>query len=419
MLFCGLLFFLFLITIRPQDFISGMLGARIVFVLMGLLLFSWAMSPIPKKIFVTLQEKYWGLFFVAIVVSTLSANWMSYTLDVTIETIKLTLIFYFLITILNDKKKLKVALWTIMVLMTIVGLICIGQYYGHDITGKGMAWADDKQVWQIRGIGIFDNPNDVAYSVVLTLPFALGLIFHSGKVFSRIWGIIFLCVSVYTITITHSRGGYLAGVVSCISWFYLSITNKNIKRFTFLVGMACVLFAFKMQAGDYREDGSSMGRVEAWAAGMEMFEWHPIIGVGKDQFREHHERDSHNSYVRAGAELGFIGLYAFLGILYSSAAFLISRERAVSGIKWALYHKSILVYLSAYMVASIFSTRTYDIIMMVMLALTTVLNRFYLDEQNINGRDIQLFQGHLLNKHVFSLTIAVLIVWKAFLMQVW
>lgn len=71
--------------------------------------------------------------------------------------------------------------------------------------------------------------------------------------------------------------------------------------------------AFSAQTGDYRDDNSSMGRIEAWVAGMSMLQQHPLVGVGKGQFLEHYSRDSHNSFVRAGAESGSLDSMHLLG----------------------------------------------------------------------------------------------------------
>jgi O-antigen ligase len=60
-----------------------------------------------------------------------------------------------------------------------------------------------------------------------------------------------------------------------------------------------------------------MERLEAWHAGMQMFRSSPLWGVGKSHFTEHHGITAHNTFVLESAELGFVGLVLWVGILYT------------------------------------------------------------------------------------------------------
>jgi O-antigen ligase len=419
MLFFGLLLFIFLVTIRPQDFISGLMGARIVLYLMAVLLIGWLLSPVPKKMFRTSGDKFIGLFFLSMVISTLSVKWITYSVNTAIDTLKLALIYFFIVTIIENEQRFKIVTWTLVILMSVVGGISVLQYHGYDITGEGMIWSDDKQAWQIRGIGIFDNPNDIAYSVVLVVPFALGLIVQSRTFISYVGATILLGISSYAILITRSRGGYLATMVCLITWLNLRISGKTLKRVMILLGLIGIIGVFSIQTGGYREDSSAMGRVEAWVAGMSMLQSHPVIGVGKGQFREYHKRDSHNSYVRAGAELGLVGLYAFLGIIYAAFTFLLAKDVQIATVNWKLYNISYISYLSSFAVASLFSTRTYDMIFLVVIALVAVFKRLSMDKLENDENMAVIKEESVLNKYVFALTILCVIIWKLFLVQTW
>jgi len=418
MLFFGFLVFIFLIIIRPQDFWAPVMGTRIVFYTMGVLLVVWIFSSIPKNLFQTALDKFVGLFFLAIIVSTLSVNWVSYSVEITIETFKQALIYFFAVTIIDDDQKFKLASWTLIVLMTVLAGVSILQYYGINITGAEMMWSDVKRVWQITMVGIFDNPNDIAYSVVLVIPFALGLFFHSNTYYTRISAIILFGISGYCIYISKSRGGYLAATFCILTWLFLWINNKTFKKAALVIGFIGLLSAFYVQSKDYREEGSAMGRVDAWVAGMHMLESSPIIGVGKGQFREHHKRDSHSSYVRAGSELGLMGLYAFVGIIYSALIFLIPAGVASPDKKWKIYQFGYISYLAAFVVASLFSTRTYDIVFLVVIALIANLKRVTIGKIK-DYEDLEDVNEGLMNKQVVKLTILTLFMWKIFLIQTW
>ena len=419
MLNFGLYLLLILIIIRPQDFVPGLRGQPIVFIFMAVLALGWILSPVDKKIFRTSQDKFVGLLFICIIISTISANWISYSVDITVETLKIAFIYFFTVSVLENENKFKTASWVMIGLMTIVALMGILQHFGYDITGAGMSWANDKKVWQIKGIGNFDNPNDLAYSVVLIVPFALGLMIQS-KIVIKIFAILLLAIAVYCIYLTKSRGGLLALSSSIFVWWYLWVSGKALKRLAVFIMAIGLLGVFAIQTKSYRDDESSMGRVDAWVAGMSMLESHPLIGVGKGQFREYHKRDSHNSYVRAGAELGISGLYAFIGILYFTFYSLFSIKNKKNIDKWKIYYAGYGGFVGAYAVASLFSTRTYDIVFLLIVGFIGVLSSLAQKESVLPNKEISLVESKgLWNKHIFALTVITLVVWKLFLVQVW
>ena len=176
------------------------------------------------------------------------------------------------------------------------------------------------------------------------------------------------------------------------------------------------------QSTGYREDESAMGRVEAWAAGWQLLKGHPIIGVGKGQFREYHKKDTHSSYVRAGAELGLIGLYAYMGMIYAVALTILSVQKPVVDAKWRPYYAGFGAFFVSYLAASVFSTRTYDLIFLICVALVGTMGRLALSDTEEVSAEGVLFPtetAHLWNKNIFGITIAVLIAWYLFLRQVW
>lgn len=394
-------------------------GTPLVVALMGILLLGWLLSPVQKKLFRTHQDKFMGLFFLAIILSTISVNWISYSINTIIETLELALIYFFIVTVVDTGKKIKIATWAISILMATVGGIGILQAYGYDITGAGMLFSAHKKVWQIKGIGIFDNPNDLAYSIILVVPFAFSLFLKAKNIFNRISAIFLLVLSIYCIYLTRSRGGFLVLVFCLVVWVYSWISDVKFRRLALFLGVIIAIVAFSIQTENYRSDKSAMGRVEAWAAGMSMLQSHPIIGVGKEQFMEYHERDSHSSFIRAGAELGLLGLYAWLGIIYFTFKSLRRLAYEKNIVEQKLYVTSYTAFIGAYTCASIFSTRTYDIVFLVIVAIIAALDRISQEANNFNNLTADENERVFINKPVAVLTLAVLLVWKLFLLQVW
>ena len=422
MLFFGLLIFIFLQIIRPQDFVPGLEGARLVLYLMVILLTALLFTPIEKKIFRSPQDKFAGLFFFSFVLSTLTVFWISSTIDTAIQTMKTALMYYFVVIVVDTEVKFIRAVWTMIVLMTIVAFMGVLQYHGYDITGAGMRWAVNKMAWQIYGIGYFNNPNDLAYSTVLSVPFGLSLLFQARSIITRFGGLAIVSISLYCIYLTRSRGGQISLAVCLFAWAYFWIRSpKRKKQMVVLAGLGVLAVAF-VQATGYREDGSAMGRIEAWAEGWNLLKSHPIIGVGKEQFIQHHKLDTHNSYVRAGAELGLVGLYAYTAVIYSVMLTIFKVEARPESLRWRWYYAGFGGFVMSYIAGSVFSTRTYNPIFLLCVALVGVLGRFALKNSGEVSSEGVLFPNitaHLWNKNAFGITIAILITWYLFLRQVW
>ena len=417
MIFWSLVVFIVLIIVRPQEFIRPLAGLPLVALAMGLLAIGFLLSSSRKKLLKTSSDKFVALFFISMLASTITVHWLSYTFQIVIETLQMAVAYYLVVTLANNESRVKTMTWVLVACLAVVAGMGVLQYYGWDITGTGMLWANDKGVWQIRGIGIFDNPNDLAYSVVMVMPFALGLLFRSKSVSHRILSLVFLGVVAYAIWLTRSRGGLLCLVFSIVLWLYFWIEKKSFRRIVAAVGIIVVIATAVSLAGGYRQDESSMERLEAWAAGMDMLKTHPLIGVGKNQFIEHHYRDSHSSFIRSSAELGLIGLYAWLGMVYCSVISVRWIMRKGAPPEWKGYATGYAVYIPIYLTASVFSTRTYDMVFLLVVALVSASERLFAAKATQTGETPARVK--ILNKNIGLLTVGVLVVLKLFLMHAW
>jgi putative inorganic carbon (hco3(-)) transporter len=422
MLFSGLILFIFLQIIRPQDFVPGLIGTRLVLYLMTIILIALLFSPIEKKLFRSPQDKFAGIFFLSMVLSTLAQFWISDIIDVAIQTLKVAVTYYLFIIVIDSEVRFRRAVWSLVVLMAIVALMGVLQYHGYDVTGAGMKWSAFKSVWQIYGTGYFDNPNDLAYSTVLVVPFGLSLIFQAKSFTGRFGGLVITVISLYCIYLTRSRGGLIALAACLFSWAYFWIETPKRKKQMIVFALLGVFAVASVQVGDYREDASAMGRIEAWQEGWQMLKEHPIAGVGVEKFREYHSTDTHNSYVRAAAELGLLGLYSFVGMV-SMVFFTIIRIAArPENKRWRFYYAGFGGFIVSYILASLFSTRTYDPILLMCIALVGILGRLSLKNSGEVSTEGVLFPKmteHLWNRNIFGITIAILISWYLFLRQVW
>jgi O-antigen ligase len=198
-----------------------------------------------------------------------------------------------------------------------------------------------------RATGTFDQPNPYAAFLNLALPLALCLL-----VFAKSWRVRWLAggaaaiiglasyfarsrgallgvaVAVIVVTLIRLRldriaalaGGVLALLFGVI-WFARLLPQSLQTRIGGLVAIDTASVCRPPDTANF----STLERLAQWAAGINMFLAHPILGVGAGNYSVEYPRYSvicwqtvyghaHNFYINAAAETGVIGLVAFLAL---------------------------------------------------------------------------------------------------------
>jgi len=231
-----------------------------------------------------------------------------------IESISKVFFFYFAaINLIDSKRKLMYFIWIILFIFGFLSLDVEASYFLSGTTHLG-------------GAGEGDN-NLFALLLVMTIPCAFYSFFVEESLLKKgILALLFLSMILATI-LTFSRGGFL-GLVTVLGLIWLKTKHKFISLFTsiFLIGGVLIFLPQGYKARihtilEYRQDGSAMGRIEAWKAGWEMIKDRPIIGVGLGNFSllSHKYNPQapkgikpHNSFIQIASECGLIALLFFV-----------------------------------------------------------------------------------------------------------
>jgi putative inorganic carbon (HCO3(-)) transporter len=216
--------------------------------------------------------------------------------------------------------------------------------------------------------GMLEDNNDFALGMVMCLPF----IFYLGG--AEKWKLVRLAsfaavgLTVVTVVLTHSRGGFLA-----LSAVFLFMAWRSGRLFRALLGLGILLTAFVLFAPEsvrerYRtiddvssgqQDGSVQGRLVSWQIALSMVKHNPLLGVGHKNFQANYQthaaivfpgvpivtRVTHNSYLQIWAENGTIAITLFLVILFS--VFFVGRNiRAIAkrhgDMAWAIRYANMI-----------------------------------------------------------------------------
>jgi len=252
----------------------------------------------------------------AAALSCITALWPGYAADFLSELAKMALIFFFLANCAATEQRLRGVMWIMLVGGLFPAAGTLKNYLAGNLSEGRASW-----------VGIFANPNEVAYSLVILLPLAAYLAAGSGW-FARLALLGMTALYVPAIFVTFSRGGLigLAAVVVMYAW-----RRRNIWVHALLVAAigAGVMFAgqYWSRGEDFSQlngDVSFQQRIATSLAGLEMFVDHPLSGVGlgcsviawplyaPKGLYTRGALVTHNTFVQVLSETGLLGAIPFL-----------------------------------------------------------------------------------------------------------
>ena len=247
------------------------------------------------------------------------------------------------------------------------------------------------RVWGPPGSFIEDN-NEFALALVMTIPLLRFLQLQLSKAWARhvMTGAMVLCAA--AALGSQSRGALLA--ISAMA-FYLWWNSQNKLRMGFLILLAALpLIGFMPESwtqrmtsiGEYEEDGSSLGRINAWWTAWNIAT-HYLTGAGfnpatPELFARFSPNPldihaAHSIYFQVLGNHGFIGLILFLGLLaatWRSAGWLRRQHFASPDASWCNDLGAMCqVALAGYLVGGAFLSLAYfdlpyDIMVLVVVA---------------------------------------------------
>jgi putative inorganic carbon (HCO3(-)) transporter len=250
-----------------------------------------------------------------------------------------------------------------------LGVGAIRSYMRGEFTVRGL---------RIEGLvgGMFGNPNDLATALDILLPFAVAITLAS-KGLARLF---FLgCAAILTVgvLVTLSRGGFL-GLMATGGVLLWKLGRGRRLKTILATGLICgILFA--VLPGGYGariatifdneqdKEGSAQQRRELMERAASIAISRPIIGVGMGNFHIYsiHDKPAHNAYLEIAAELGVMGLIAYLILIFAPLRSLHRIERQTRGGRsksaWEMYWLSVSIQAAfiAYMVCSLFASIQY------------------------------------------------------------
>lgn len=315
------------------------------------------------------------LFWLLVLVVWLSAFWGLPGAGLEAFHVKLAKVgffLWFLVRIVDTLDKYEAVIWT---------LILLGLYLGY------AAFHVDTSSFGRIDVGIggpdFKEGNFLAAHFSMLFPFIAVMLLLTKKLWVRLLTALAGVLTVNAMVLCRSRGAFLAvaaGVVAALAVAPAKYRKKIIGLL--VVGMIGALFLVDQGFIDRmgrinaditnleEQDSSAAGRILAWTAAVDMAQDHPL-GIGQGNFSRYvgdyqpeiPGKDTHSTYLRALAELGFPGLFLIGAMIWNAFGMLLRLKRRIAA--HDLPHDLLLhvyaqgVALVIFLTAGLFVTETY------------------------------------------------------------
>jgi probable O-glycosylation ligase (exosortase A-associated) len=331
--FWALFAFTFILIISPQSLFPVLAPLRIALIAAALALTAFVVNRfVTHQPIVQLTRESWiALLLLGWAVITVPFSyWPGGSVSVLVSIyIKSLVVFLLLSHIINTVPRLRLIAWGLSVMAIPLALAAVRNYlsgnYLQDIAPSDV---------RIQGYDapLTGNPNDLALTLNLILPLAIGLFSASRKPGTRAFLLGLIGLIIVAVIATFSRGGFLT--LAVILGIYLVLLCKR-RGFGWAIFVLVLLLASTpFLPTSYLNRIATITNTEADTSGSAQERWtymlaatkftltHPVVGTGVgmnvlalNQMHGPAWKEVHNVYLQYAMELGIPGFVLFLMLL--------------------------------------------------------------------------------------------------------
>jgi len=277
----------------------------------------------------------------------------------------------------------------------------------HKLDPMGLGWAGQPLGWvdqsvidaggtgRTQWINIFDGPGVFCVMYTLALPFVIQYFDKQYTLGKKLVSVISLLPLLIAIWYTGSRGGFLAAL-SVFGGYILFRTASKLKlSLTKLIMIGVLCFSVLLAAPSYLtqvkdENNSAQHRVDMWMEGIEMVQQNPLFGIGRGNYALYTGTlIAHNSSIQNMGELGFPGLFFWIGMFYVAFRYLYFFSTTTADQNHGSLAKAMALCLIGYLVSSMFVTLEYET-QFFLLGLTAIFGKSLKVEYKFGARDFYI-----------------------------
>lgn len=305
---------------------------------------AFLISRDKKSIDISLVLVLWALYFLWTCVTTYFALYHEQAMPSWDIFMKICLVSLLTVFLINTKDRLNALIWVIV--------ISIG-FYGVKGGIFTIFTGGTQIVWGPFDSFIEDN-NALALALIMILPLMRYLHINTKNKSLKLFLLISMLLTAVSIFGSQSRGAFVGLSAMMV---FLILKSRHRALFLILVIISAPIIYTSMPDSwhermdtitNYKEDGSAIGRINAWWFAYNMAKHRPLVGGGYNSFtQEQYKRfapnpddvhGAHSIYFENLGEHGFVGLVLFLllGIaVYRMASRVIKKSAHYDDMIWA------------------------------------------------------------------------------------
>ena len=287
--------------------------------------------------------------------------------------------------------------WWTFFIVAVAALALAGEYGFDPMNSYDLTHGPRQQGRLVLNTSIFNNPNALGHSVVPAVVMLYFLLFWNRPVFMKIATIPVMFIPLYCIYMTLSKGAFIAGFATIVNAFTYR-RPKSVQLLIFLMAFTIGFTGLKMlprmqEMENAKGEEGIQGRVLAFQYGLTMLKTKPT-GIGYNKFMKGFEqfhgfaKAPHSSYVQIGAELGYMGLCLFIGILYCCLRTLVTVK--TTNIEDERVRRILFVLLISFMLSSWMVGWSYRATFFLMVAVIAAFHR-----QMLAKTEVELAEANL------------------------
>jgi putative inorganic carbon (hco3(-)) transporter len=322
--FYALLFYLWNAYFRPEMWLwnNFLQAANLSYVIGCYTIIATFLSG--KKFILNTNTTFIFPFLVQTFISVLVSSYYEYSWPFWKEFLKINIIGYLILILVDDFSKLRMAL---LVIALSLGFEGAKQGWFYLLTRPGLP--------NTNPLPFLGDNNGVAVGMLMLVPIVGMLAQTASWKWARLAYSVLLIGVLYRAISTYSRGGFLAcTALAVIYWLQSRYKFRSLMALLILmmiiVGTVPDAFWSRMntiQTYEEEEDESALGRFHYWQVALVMAQAHPFFGVGFNAYNPAYDtydfshgtygrmRSVHSSSLGITGELGYLGLALYASIL--------------------------------------------------------------------------------------------------------
>jgi hypothetical protein len=286
--------------------------------------------------------------------------------------------------------------------LAVLAVLAVSQHWGFELV-KGSAELTAAFHDRLTlNTWIFRNPNALGHGVLALIPAGIAwYVMAGGK--NKVLGIAMIVLAVHCVLLTESKGAFLAGAGGLTLlflfkrpvWFQVAMLV-----FVYGAGLAALKALPRMDTLS-KDDEGIQGRMIVWqqakaamentstGEGLKAFQGYVSIRVAKLHRTIHIPIATHGSYVRHGADLGYVGVMLYVGIFYAGARTLL-QAKTVPGSEAQRAQRAIYALLATTAISSWVVDRAYHMDYFLLSGLLSAFHRRFKPPEKIEGEEEQM-----------------------------